>query len=59
MPIMGPLMIRTDSMARRRGDFRPYRCGTTQERPLSELKAQRDELREMVKQAKVTERFFR
>jgi hypothetical protein len=57
MPDARPLVNGTDSAVQRSGDFRSW-YGKTPAR-LSDLEAERDVLREMVKQAKAREMFFR
>jgi hypothetical protein len=47
----------TDSRARRRDDFRPYTAGPPPVR-LSDLEAERDALRDMVKKARARERLL-
>lgn len=63
MPGAVPLLSGTDPRARRQDNLRSYTYGPTPVRRsdlvrLFELQAERDALREMVKQAKAREMFF-
>lgn len=57
MPDAAPLMNGADSATRRRDDARPY-ASRPPPRRFSDLEAERDALREMMKQAKAREMFF-